>query len=117
MNLRLSRDSVAAGDDVDSHDQLLTIESEQTVAAVLGSVARGNYLAWISGGRATWVATAGRHGRPLAVVAQEWESPRFVVDPNTEIGAIGGAVHFQYLAQRDPHAALEEHLMHKRRNT
>jgi hypothetical protein len=85
MNLDLVvwRDSVAAGDDADApHEWLLRVESDASVADVVQQIATARYLASISGGEATWIIQG---DQPLAVVAQQWTEPRFVVDSEMPI--------------------------------
>jgi hypothetical protein len=108
VHLRLSRDSVAAGDDVESHDQDVDVDERRNLATFLQMTIRDGYLPIISGGKATWVAMSGRRGKPLAVVAAQWKSPQLVVDFGTEVGAIGDSLHFRYLTQRDPQEVLDE---------
>jgi hypothetical protein len=73
------RDSVAAGDDADApHEWLLSAAPDASVADVVERIASAHYLASISGGEATWILEG---DRPLAVVAQQWTEPRFLVDP------------------------------------
>jgi hypothetical protein len=77
------RDSVAAGDDADApHEWLLPLAPDATVADLLRSIASARYLASIRTGQATWIIEG---ARPLAVVAQQWMAPRFLVDPATPI--------------------------------
>ena len=79
LELVIWRDSVAAGDDADApHEWLLPTESDASVADVVTRIASAGYLASISGGEATWIIQG---DRPLAVVAQQWTEPRFIVDP------------------------------------
>ena len=73
------RDSVAAGDDADApHEWLLSATPDASVAEVVERITSARYLASISGGEATWILEG---DRPLAVVAQQWTEPRFLVDP------------------------------------
>jgi len=68
MQVFLTRDSVAAGDDVDApHDMTITVPDGSSIEAIVATVAKSGYLASIRGGKATWVATS---KIPLAVVAQ-----------------------------------------------
>ena len=77
------RDSVAAGDDADApHEWLLPTTGEATVADVVGRIMSERYLAGISTGEATWIIEG---ARPIAVVAQQWTAPRFLVDPGSHI--------------------------------
>ena len=80
------RDSVAAGDDGDApHEWLLPIAPDATVGDVVHRIAGARYLASIIGGEATWIIEG---DRPLAVVAQQWSAPRFLVDEGTSIRAV-----------------------------
>jgi hypothetical protein len=106
--LHLSRDSVAAGDDVESHDQDVEVDERRNLATFIQMTVRDGYLPIISGGKATWVALSGRRGKWLAVVAAQWKQPQLIVDFGTEVGAIGDSLHFRYLTQRDPQELLDE---------
>lgn len=81
--LSIERDSVCAGDDVDApHEARIAVRKESSLAAVLRVIQKRSYLAGIAGGRATWIVES---DRPLAVMAQQWTSPRFLIDPATRI--------------------------------
>ena len=78
LALVIWRDSVAAGDDADApHEWLLPTESDASVGDVVTRIASAHYLASITGGEATWIIQG---DRPLAVVAQQWTEPRYLVD-------------------------------------
>jgi hypothetical protein len=77
------RDSVAAGDDADApHEWILALDANATVEQVVRTIVAARYLASISTGLATWIVEG---ARPIAVVAQQWTEPRFVVDPGLPI--------------------------------
>ena len=61
------------------------------------------FLPQIVGGHATWVATVDYAA--IAVLAQQWPQPHWLIDPRTPVA---DAVHFKYLAQRDPDAVIAE---------
>jgi hypothetical protein len=83
LALTIWRDSVAAGDDADApHEWILSVDSDAPVAEVVERIVRERYLASIRTGQATWIIQG---DRPLAVVAQQWTEPRFVVDPALSI--------------------------------
>ena len=105
----LSRDSVAAGDDVESHDLEIEVDERRNLSTFIQMTVRDGYLPRISGGNATWVCTSGRRGRPLAVVAEQWKTPQLIVASGTQVGSTGGALHFRHLSQRDPHDVLDEY--------
>ena len=104
----MSRDSVAAGDDVESHDQVVEVDSRRLLAVFLSSVVSDGYLPGIAGGHATWVVRAGRGGRPLGVIAQEGERPELLTDIGIQVVAIGPLIHFEYRAQKDPAIVLAD---------
>ena len=106
MDLHLSRDSVAAGDDVESHDKVLVVDRRRPLELVLMSISRDRYLPRIFGGRASWLAVAGRRGPRLAVMAEQWDRPLLLVNAGTAISQIGGAIDFEYHAQIDPNELL-----------
>jgi len=108
MRIQVSRDSVAAGDDIESHDVYFDVDEEQNLAEFIQRMVGVSYLASIGGGLATWVVRAGRGGAPLAIVAQQWAEPVLLLDQSTVVKAIGDELHFSYLAQRDPQKVLEQ---------
>ena len=105
MRLYITRDSVAAADDVDApHDRTLSDPSITTVNDILSTVAREYQLPKIVGGKATWVLAS---GVPLAVFAQEWSEPRpdWRIPSRVEDLDYDGKVvrlHFSYLGQYSP---------------
>jgi len=105
-NIFVNRNSVCAGDDIDSHGFMLTIPEEATLGSCLQDILNRGYLPKISGGKATWVAD---FDQPVAVVAQEWDKPRFVVPEDTSISSWTGpiAIHFRYWAQSDPQLVFD----------
>ena len=108
VQLHLSRDSVAAGDDVDSHDRNLNVARRQKLSDLVQTLVHDGYLPSIIGGRATWVVRAGEGGKVLAVVAAQWVRPELVVGPHTRVGAVGASLYFRYLTQRDPQTVLAQ---------
>jgi hypothetical protein len=105
MELKLTRRSVAAGDDVDApHKHSFRVPSGSTLAELLDIVLRSGYLASISGGKATWSVHAGaRPGKSaLAVVAQEWDAPKFIAPAGTRYEVRSLSLYFEYHAQRPP---------------
>ncbi|MEV4758931.1 hypothetical protein AB0J86_28080 [Micromonospora sp. NPDC049559] len=109
MIINVDRGSVAAGDDALPHAQTIELSPETALADVVAHLRDRHFLAVIAGGKATWILVA---DRPLAVVAQQWEQPRFLVDPSRPIGsfAVEGrvALMFRYWKQHDPDHVFEE---------
>ena len=105
MSVVIWRDSVAMGDDADApHEWLLPAAEGVTIGAVVDTMLRSAYLAQVAGGRATWIVEG---VRPLAVVAQQWAAPRWLVSSEVavaELGRPGGRpdFHVRYWGQVDP---------------
>ncbi|PWU54729.1 hypothetical protein DLE60_00485 [Micromonospora globispora] len=98
MHVDLTRDSVAMGDDVDApHRQSLHLTDDASLGDAVSAVLARPYLAQIGGGKATWLVVV--DGTVSAVVAQQWAGPRWLADARVRAP---GAIHFRYLAQRDP---------------
>jgi len=108
----IERMSVCAGDDVDApHQKLLYFNPSVSVSDCLKTISELSYLPQISGGKATWVASA---NIPLAVIAQEWLEPRYLVDPLSPLegllGKIQKKIRFFYLAQESPDVVFDREL-------
>ena len=92
------------GDDVDApHEQMLEVNADQDPESIIREVIRRYRLASIAGGKATWVCRVA--GESVAVVAQQWRSPRFTLLP-LEIRD-GSHVDFIYHAQKPPENFLQ----------
>jgi hypothetical protein len=106
VELRISRDSVAAGDDIRSHDEVMDVDDLAPLADVVARILGRNYLAVIAGGEATWVLRAGRRGEAFGVVAQQWAAPK-LLDPEVDIATVGPELHFDYQRQNDPQTVFD----------
>ena len=110
MLLTIWRDSVAAGDDADApHEWHIEVSSTASLAEIVERIVSAHYLASIRTGKATWIIQG---DRPLAVVAQQWTEPRFVVDPGLPIRELvnpSGRPHVEarYWLQVDPELVFE----------
>lgn len=110
MNLYVTRESVAAGDDVDApHARTFAIPDAAPLEAALATVLAAHYLPSVSGGLATWSVTS---NIPLAVIAQQWSAPRMLFRTSEDLKALDRApgllrLHFNYHAQLDPEIVLE----------
>ncbi|MGI5415569.1 hypothetical protein [Actinomadura luteofluorescens] len=110
MIIEVDRGSVAAGDDVLPHARSIDVPPGTPLGDVVAGLLEGHFLAVIAGGRATWILVA---SRPLAVVAQQWDEPRYLVDasqPISSFGDDGGRVSlmFRYWKQHDPDHVFAE---------
>ncbi|WP_143018572.1 hypothetical protein [Cupriavidus sp. YR651] len=105
MRIVVTRDSVAAGDDVNAPHRLeFSVSDCQTIDDVLRHISRLSYLPSISGGEATWSAVS---GVPLAIFAQQWQIPKLLTAPSMEPAKLderadGLYLHFNYHTQIDP---------------
>jgi len=109
-NLYVTRESVAAGDDVDApHARTFALPQGASLETALATVMSARYLPSISGGLATWSVAS---GIPLAVIAQQWQAPRMLFGASDNPDALDRApgllrLHFNYHAQLDPEIVLE----------
>ena len=108
MRIQVSRDSVAAGDDIEPHDVEFEVDEQENLVDFIQTLVRVSYLASIGGGLATWAVLAGRNGAPLAIVAEQWQQPALLVHQSTVVKSIGAELHFRYLARRDPQNVLAQ---------
>ena len=104
------RESVAAGDDVDApHELEVKVEQNEPIDRTVEKILANRYLASIQGGKATWILM-GR--KPIAVLAQQWSKPHFLVEPTTcteELIASTGDRQFEFLywCQVEPHKVVD----------
>lgn len=109
LTLNVSRDSVCAGDDIDApHSMQLSVGADETLAKLLSRIVGMPYLASIFGGKATWIVES---AIPLAVVAQQWDRPAYLVDPAVRIVDcvsfdIPRPLFFRYWCRVDPAVVL-----------
>ena len=109
MRVYVSRDSVAAGDDLTPpHSKKFTVADGSQTQEVIAAVIKAYRLPTISGGKATWCLSS---SVPLAVVAQQWRLHKIVdaVPPlidklDLRIGTV--CFHFSYLLQIDPDVVM-----------
>jgi hypothetical protein len=105
MPIVIWRDSVAMGDDVDApHEWAMPATLDTTLAEVVGQLLDARYPASIIGGHATWFLEG---DRPLAVLAQQWDAPRWLVAPGTTVTTVRRPsgppdLQLRYCAQADP---------------
>jgi hypothetical protein len=104
VRVLLTRNSVAAGDDIDApHKKRVTLADCDLATDLVDFIVAKGYLPKIVGGAATWVATS---HEPFAVCAQQWSQCKPLKQPTrvSALKATDGAVriHFSYLAQMDP---------------
>lgn len=99
LRIRVTRDSVCAGDDVEApNEKYVEVHSFTEPEAFIQAVTHAYGMPLIQGGRAAW--TVHLNGDKIGVVAQEWNSPRASVrelhfDESNQ-------VFLRYHAQSDP---------------
>jgi len=105
-DVHVDRDSVAAGDDIDSHARRFTFPCDLAIEEVIERLVESGYLPTVSGG-ATWSVTS---GVPIAVIAQGGPSKRVSWQPvdatklQRQDGVIG--LYFNYHTQHKPEVVL-----------
>ncbi|MDB5338862.1 MAG: hypothetical protein JWN70_4481 [Planctomycetaceae bacterium] len=106
LAVNVERDSVGAGDDIFApHAKRFAFQARDTLADVLSAILVAGYLAKIAGGKATWIVEAA--GKPVAVVAQQWGAPKFLIDQTSLVTdcvtpEAPRALFFRYWCQLDP---------------
>jgi hypothetical protein len=110
MKVRMTRDSVCAGDDLDSpHLHEIAVPEGSSVEQIIETIAKSKYLVSISEGKATWSVAS---GIPVAVIAQQWHKPKMLcsfpyrlVDLDFADGVL--KCHINYHAQMEPGIVFE----------
>lgn len=107
VTVSIDRDSVHAGDDIDSHAVALSVPSSTTIGEFLRLVRDNGFLPSIAGGEATWlVEQADSQPACVAVLAQQWQDARITLPAGTTVAALSPAgaprLHFRYWCQADP---------------
>ena len=115
--IRIRRESVCMGDDVMDHELEIGFDETSTLEDLIHTLLpkkhlpRIKFLPSISGDKATWVLTY--NFQPLAVIAQEWEEPKYLVNKDEILLNIidfcsHKTIDFQYLAQIDPDVVFKK---------
>ncbi len=110
MKLYLTRDSVAAGDDVDApHVMEMEGPTTEDVGAAIAAVLAAGYLPRIFEGNASWSVTS---NRIIAVVAQQWPEPKLLHGHDSSYKGLDIRdgklrLHFNYHQQEDPDTVVE----------
>ena len=103
------RDSVAAGDDTESHAATAVVPLASNLMELVAAALRVCPLASISGDRATWLVDV--DAASIGVIAQQWPRPKFVIAEHTSVTDVfagkNTVLHFRYWCQADPDAVFE----------
>lgn len=110
LTFAIDRDSVCAGDDSDPHGAALTLSSAASLRELIAAARSVCPLARIAGGQATWLVEIGAPKRCIAVIAQQWDAPRLLLDDSAVGDLFTGqacSLYFRYRAQIDPQAEFD----------
>ena len=109
ISVAVDRDSVAAGDDTDSHAATAVVLVASNVMELVATALRVCPLASISGDKATWLIDV--DATCIGVIAQQWPRPKFVIPEHTGVTDVfagkNKVLHFRYWCQADPDAVFE----------
>lgn len=107
--IKVARDSVAMGDDCTAPNaREFEVEQNSKLADFCHLISKNGYFPPIQGGEATWVLTF--QNQPIAVLTQQWNHLKFLIDSNMEISKLIDALveqpnyhfWFDYKCQKDP---------------
>lgn len=108
LTIAVNRDSVAAGDDTESHAATAIVPVASNVMELVAAALRVCPLASISGDKATWLIDA--DATCIGVIAQQWSRPKFVIPEHTCVTDVFAGkkpvLHFRYWCQADPDAVF-----------
>jgi len=84
IKIILTRESVCQGDDVLApNEAVIYVSADQNVTELTNKILALDYLANISGGKATWVMK--NEDARIAVIAQQWTNAKFLIDEQLPI--------------------------------
>lgn len=109
--VNVDRDSVCAGDDCVSHQASLALPAEADVGELLRQALRVCPLPTIAGGQASWlIATEGEEQGVIAVIAQQWTAPQWLVPETGRVAQLyrgrRPTLYFRYWCQVSPELLL-----------
>lgn len=100
----IDRDSVHAGDDLESHRTSISLDPAATLRTLFEAIQGMGYLPGIHGGRATWIICSS--GKPIGVLAQQWPELEWLVPGESILGQYFADTEpgllFRYAGQADP---------------
>jgi len=111
IKIILTRESVCQGDDVLApNEAVIYVSADQNVTELTNKILALDYLANISGGKATWVMK--NEDARIAVIAQQWTNAKFLIDEHLPINDLKRSaetirIHFDYLTQQDPNIVYQ----------
>jgi hypothetical protein len=105
MLIRLDRDSVAARDDVEAHDEQREVDGRRPLERFIADLVWDHYLPAIQGGQSCWVLRRSRKGEPLGVVRIRYgrfEGLQLLHRDSSDLSEVGDSLFFEYATQEDP---------------
>jgi len=100
MTIRLTRENITGSEDTDAHhDRMLEVSDGCAISEIVDIVLLSSYIPTVPAGRATWIAYADDH--VVAVVAQEWIEPKYIVPPDRRYEHLAN-LDFEYAGQHSP---------------
>jgi hypothetical protein len=112
LTIRIDRDSVHAGDDLEPHTQTVAAGPDLSLGVLLQQIRSGGYLPGIVGGQATWIVrSSADSSRPIGVLAQQWPQVELLVPADVSVrehfGESAPSLYFSYWCQASPRLVLE----------
>ena len=98
MQVRIDRDSVCAGDDIEEHEELRRYEPQMKFGYVIQSILNSGFLPIFEGSSVAWVVVV--DSKAIGVVCGQWSTPKLIINLDTPVheacGAQPSTIHFQY---------------------
>jgi hypothetical protein len=112
LTIRIDRDSVHAGDDLEPHMQSIAAGLDLSVGDLLQQIRSDGYLPRVAGGQATWIVrSSADSSRPIGVLAQQWPQVELLVPADLPLrehfGESAPSLYFSYWCQASPRLVLE----------
>lgn len=102
--IELDRDSVHAGDDLESHRTSIRLDPAVTLRALFEMIQGMGYLPSISGGKSTWIIFSS--GKQIGILAQQWSETKLLIPAESTLSQYFGDTEprllFRYWCQADP---------------
>ena len=83
MKIDVDRDSVSAGDDLDSHQELRRFEPQMKISAVIYYIVASGFLPQLNKDKASWKVFAG--DTEIAAINGDYSQIHLFVEPDAEL--------------------------------
>ena len=109
MQVRIDRDSVCAGDDVEAHDELRRYEPQMKFGYVVQSIIISDFLPIYEGSNAAWLISV--DNKQIGVASGKWEKPKFTFNYDVELSSVctgnPSTLYFHYHSEGEPEKLFE----------